>query len=85
MVKIFTPNKNGKIEFTKKELEELLNEVWRDGYNSNHYWTWYSPWSYSGTYTIPVDYANVDSSVTITKSDDHITYTGDSIKLNIGE
>jgi hypothetical protein len=41
MVKVFTPNKNGKIEFTKKELENLLNEVWRDGYNSNTNYTNY--------------------------------------------
>lgn len=46
MVKIFTPNKNGKIEFTKDELEKLLNEVWYDGKNSNnnYFWTSPSPW-----------------------------------------
>ena len=48
MVKVFTPNKDGKIEFTKQELEALLNEVWNDGYyhNSSYYWTsptWTSP------------------------------------------
>ena len=44
MVKVFSTNKNGKIEFTEKELENLLNEVWNDGYNhnSNRYW-WTSP------------------------------------------
>ena len=41
MVKVFTTNSNGKIEFTKDELEKLLNEVWEDGRNS-HYW-WSSP------------------------------------------
>ena len=43
MVKVFTTNKSGKIEFTKEELEKVLNEVWNDGY-SNHltYW-WTSP------------------------------------------
>ncbi len=35
MVKVFTTNSNGKIEFTKEELEKLLNEVWQDGYDSN--------------------------------------------------
>lgn len=34
MVKVFTTNSDGKIEFTKDELEKLLNEVWRDGHNS---------------------------------------------------
>ena len=43
MVKVFTTNSNGKIEFTKEELENVLNEVWRDGYNSNKYNWWMSP------------------------------------------
>lgn len=43
MVKIFTPNKNGKIEFTKEELEALLNEVWQDGYTQNRQYWWTSP------------------------------------------
>ena len=43
MVKVFTPNENGKIEFTKEELEALLNEVWRDGYSSNRQYWWSSP------------------------------------------
>ena len=43
MVKVFTPNKNGKIEFTKEELEALLNEVWNDGYNRQMAYYWGSP------------------------------------------
>lgn len=43
MVKVFTTNSNGKIEFTKEELEKLLNEVWQDGYNSNRSLWWTSP------------------------------------------
>lgn len=41
MVKVFTTNSNGKIEFTKDELEKLLNEVWQDGcdYNKSLWWT----------------------------------------------
>lgn len=42
MVKVFTTNSNGKIEFTKDELEKVLNEVWQDGRNSASYW-WTSP------------------------------------------
>lgn len=42
MVKVFTQNKNGKIEFAKDELEKLLNEVWWDGRNTNNYY-WTSP------------------------------------------
>lgn len=39
MVKVFTTNSDGKIEFTKEELETLLNEMWLDGYNAQQY-TW---------------------------------------------
>ena len=37
MIKIFTTDKNGKINLTKKELEDLLNEAYWDGYNAPHY------------------------------------------------
>lgn len=44
MIKVFTLNKNGKIELTKQELEQLLNESYWEGYrNKNHYWTYTSP------------------------------------------
>ena len=43
MIKVFTLNKNGKIELTKKELEQLLNESYWDGYNKKNYWTYTSP------------------------------------------
>ena len=39
MVKVFTTNSDGKIEFTKDELEKVLNEVWQDGCNSAYWWT----------------------------------------------
>lgn len=46
MVKVFEVQKNGKIEFTKDELEKLLNEVYNDAYNKgkyeHNYWTWTS-------------------------------------------
>lgn len=29
---IITPNENGKLEFTQKELEDLLNSAYEDGY-----------------------------------------------------
>lgn len=49
MVKVFQSNANGKIEFTRAELEKLLNEVFKKGYDSGvsdtkqNYWTWTSP------------------------------------------
>ena len=44
MVKIFTTNKNGKIELTEKELRQLLDDVYWEGYrDNNHTWTYTSP------------------------------------------
>ena len=39
-IKIVSANKEGKIELTKLELENLLNEAYRDGYRdgSSHYY-----------------------------------------------
>ena len=47
MVKVFEANNNGKIEFARKDLEKLLNEVYEAGYREgkeNHNWTWTSPY-----------------------------------------
>ena len=55
-VKVFQTNKAGKIEFTRCELEKLLNETYNEGYYDgeahakNTYWAWTSP---SITNTIP--------------------------------
>ena len=44
IVKVFQKNKNGKIEFTKEELENLLNEIYWEGYNANtNTWTYTTP------------------------------------------
>lgn len=59
MIKIFTLNKNNKIELTEKELKALLDEAYWEGYRngSNTTWTYTSPsydkWSpyYSTTCT----------------------------------
>ena len=51
MVKVFTTNSDGKIEFTRDELEKLLNEVWRDGYDSHKSYWWTSP-SITTPYTL---------------------------------
>ena len=58
MVKVFTTNEHGKIEFTKQELETLLNEVWNDGYNRHSSYWWTSP-------TITTPYVN-DFGITVT-------------------
>ena len=44
MIKIFTTNKNNKIEFTKEELQKLLDEAYWDGYYAhNGIWTYTTP------------------------------------------
>ena len=44
-IKVFYPNSEGKIELSKEKLEALLNEAYNEGYrdgkNSNYY---YSPY-----------------------------------------
>ena len=62
-VKVFQTNKAGKIEFTRCELEKLLNETYNEGYHDgeNHakssYWTWTSP-SISTTNYPTITYRN---------------------------
>lgn len=44
MIKIFTTNKNNKIELTKEELKELLDQAYWEGYRANsNSWTYTSP------------------------------------------
>ena len=50
-IKIFTPNENGKIELTKEELESLLNESYRQGWNDKPYYRDYYYSTYSNTLT----------------------------------
>lgn len=44
-IKIFTPNEKGKIELTKEELENILNESYRQGWNDKPYY--YDRYCYS--------------------------------------
>ena len=48
-IKIFTPNENGKIELTKEELENLLNESYRQGWNDKPYYYYDRYWYNSPT------------------------------------
>ena len=59
MIKVFTTNKNGKIELTKDELKELLDEAYWEGYRANSYiYTYQTPnWSpYKWSVTTSNDY-----------------------------
>ena len=50
-IKVFQTNANGKIEFTRCELEKLLNETYNEGYRAgenqakSQYWTWSPNWN----------------------------------------
>ena len=53
-VKVFQSNSHGKIEFTRVELEKLLNEVYEGGFRDGEaaqreksIWTWTSPFVYN--------------------------------------
>lgn len=46
-VKVFSPNENGKIEFTKREIEKLLQEIYAEGYKDGTQTKWTI--SYGGT------------------------------------
>lgn len=46
-VKVFSPNEKGKIEFTKREIEKLLQEIYNEGYRDGSQSKWTI--SYGGT------------------------------------
>ena len=39
-VKVFSPNEKGKIEFTKREIEKLLQEIYAEGYKDGAQTKW---------------------------------------------
>ena len=64
MIKIFTLNKNGKIELTEKELKQLLDKVYWEGYRDNNKsWTYTTPLTYPYCSTITAD--SITSGLTI--------------------
>ena len=70
-VKVFQPNSHGKIEFTRAELERLLNEVYSDGYREgesdarSRTWTWTSPYLTNTPYYNTVSTCNTDTGKSI--------------------
>ena len=56
-IRVFTLNSNGKIELTKEELQQMLDESYRDGCNSvtittpSYPYNPYSPFLYTTTST----------------------------------
>lgn len=70
MIKVFTTGKDGKITLSAKELKELLDEAYWEGYrNNSHTWTYTTPtWS-------PYYYTTTADSITVCTSADAKTNT----------
>ena len=67
--KIFTKNNKGKIEFTEKQLKDLLDEIYDEGYNDGskrYYYTtpYYYRYPYYNYYgsTTPITYCTTTAS-----------------------
>ena len=60
MIKVFTLNKNGKIELTEKELKQLLDNVYWEGYRDNN-----KSWTYTTPLTYPYYSTTTTSSLTL--------------------
>ena len=80
-IKIFYPDPDGSIRFSKQELQALLDEVYKEGYNDAKPYYQQSPyWSNSGSITTTpyITYSSnnsLDSTVTISNKDIPCTYT----------
>lgn len=77
-IRVFNANHNGKIEFTKAELEKLLNEVYAEGQNDcNHsHITWTNPYitpyiscDDSTTVSVPTNGAPTTATITLNNTD----------------
>ena len=84
-VKVFQPNSHGKIEFTREELEKLLNEVYDGGFRDGAIaqrekstWTWTSPYRYSDSITLTDSVNSTNAIDNHTHPIDKLTSTYDS-------
>ena len=81
-VKVFQTNSNGKIEFTRAELEKLLNDTYKEGHRdgeakaNNSYWTWTAP---TLTSTPSITYGG---NATIRTTPDSATITSTNAKID---
>ena len=91
-VKVFQPNSYGKIEFTRAELEKLLNEVYDGGFRDGEIaqrektaWTWTSPYRYSDTITLTGGTNCPNSIDNRTQPIDKLTCTCDSADASVAK
>ena len=82
-VKVFYPNREGKIEFTRQELEKLLDEVYCEGQkdcNCSKSWTWTTPYYQEINGSLP---SNSATNVTVTTPNlSTATYTADNTTID---
>ena len=91
-VKVFQPNSHGKIEFTRAELQKLLNEVYDGGFRDGEAaqrekssWTWTPPYIYNndlGTTTTSSTNIPLTINSSTTQPIDKLTCTYDSATSN---
>lgn len=86
-IKVFYPDSDGSIRFSKQELQALLDEVYKEGYNDAKPYYWQSPyWSNSGNITTTpyITYSSsnsvsssnsLNSTATVSNRDTPFTYT----------
>lgn len=99
MTKVFTVNKNGKIELTKEELQKLLDDSYWEGYRANtgtYVYTspvhWWNPWSVTycnssdtvASSTIDANYASISSDkISISLNDINDAIKAGDLKVEI--
>lgn len=91
MIKVFTTNKDGKIELTKDELKSLLDEAYWDGYRANcSIYTYrtpnYTPYCWTTTtsgVSLTLNSATAETANnTVNASDNNSNTTQDTINYN---
>ena len=76
-IRVFPKNEKGKIEFTKEELQRLLNEVYNEGKTDNY--TIY--YGYGLTNTTPYYSTTTTNSSSLSITRDNITSTPITIEV----
>ena len=87
VTKTFVKNENGKIEFTEKELSEVLDEIYRDGYEAGkgrEIYTYTTPYWWNinkptWTYVTNPHIVKYDTTYTTSTDDSTINIKGEAI------
>ena len=85
-IKIFTTNSKGEIVLTKKDLEELLNEAYWEGYSNgskNKSYTITTPYYTTPYYTWTT--SSGSSTITLNSDASNATTASDTVIANGGE